>query len=67
MYALCGVVTHVFGLLRVTRVYAKPKSTPMKHVKCVEKYACSCKPKCTSTFRANQNARVQFVQTKVHE
>ena len=46
---------HVFGLLHIimsiTHVYGKPECTPMK---CVT-HAC-----------ANQNAQVQFVQTKMH-
>ena len=43
---------HVFGLLCITRVYGKSECMPMKHAKCVTR-AC-----------ANQNVRVQFMQTK---
>ena len=42
---------HVFGLLCITRVYAKPERMPMKHAK-------------NTRAHVNQNARVQFVQTK---
>ena len=42
----------VFGLLRITHVYAEPDCMPMKHAN-----VCVC-------ARANQNERVQFVQTK---
>ena len=45
----------VFGLLCITRVYAELDCMPMKHAN-----VCVC-------ARANQNGRVQFVQTKMHE
>ena len=55
----------VFGLLCVTRIYAKPKCMVMKYAKCVwGKHACLCKPKCMSAVCANQNAQVKVMQTK---
>ena len=61
---LCGVRMHVFVLLCITRVYAKPEWTPKKHAKCVGKicvlmktkmHECNlCKLKCTSAVCENQ-------------
>ena len=58
---------HIFGLLCITHVYAKPECMPMKHTKCVGKtcvlmqnkmHECSsCKPKCTSEVLANQRCK----------
>ena len=63
---------HVFGLLLIPRVYAKPECTPMKHMKCVGKHTCSCKPKCMSEVcktrgvRANHDAHGSRVMSRVY-
>ena len=61
---------HIFGLLCITRVYAKPECTPMKYAKCVGKtrvlvqtkmHECSSyKPKCTGAVCANQKCTHAF-------
>lgn len=40
--------------IAITCVYAKPACTSMKHM---EKYACSCKPECTSVILANKDTQ----------
>ena len=49
---------HVFGLLCITYVYAKPECMPMKHAKCVGKTCIlvSAVPRCTWAVCANHGA-----------
>ena len=58
LYMVPAVSMHAHILITIyiaiARVYAKSACTLIKYTNFVEKYACSCKPECTSVVHVNQ-------------